>query len=191
MTVPASLTKYLLLLVVMMLAHAGHATASDDANTQIEKAKELYAQALPMDLTAPKRADILKEAETILLDVIEKHPKSMDAHRKLMGVYLLGQHYSKAIRIMQGAITLSPEDPKLFLSLAFLYEHSGELEFANAMVEQALKLDADNQIAKEYKVVLQQKLEKRNSEPHQGKGTGEATQVPANHGQASPHGSFR
>ncbi len=179
---------FIFLLVPGFLFAASKSNSEADA---IEQAKKLYVQAVPMDLTAPKRTEILKQAEEILLKVIENNSKSLDAHRKLVGVYLLGQHYSKAIRIMQGAITLSPEDPKLFLSLAFLYEHSGELEFANSMVEQALKLDADNQIAKEYKVVLQQKLEKRNSEPHQGNSKGEATQVPANHGQTNPHGAFR
>lgn len=192
MNIHRRLLKYFFALLVMAVVHTASAMAADDSKVQIEKAKELYAQAAQMDLTAPKRATVLKDAENILLGVIEKHPKSLDAHRKLMGVYLLSQNYSKAISTMQDAITLSPEDPKLFISLAFLYEHSGSLEFASAMVDQALKLDAENKIANDYKVVLQQKIQMRNTDPHQGKDNMGAKQMPADHGQSmNPHGSSR
>jgi tetratricopeptide (TPR) repeat protein len=169
MTKLYTLLRHVFIATVLVASQACFATAQNIESTRIEEAKKLYAEAVPMDITSSKRAELLKQAEAILLKVIEDNPQSMDAHRKLMGVYLLQQDYSRSIRIMQDAITLSPEDPKLFISLAFLYEHSGSLEFAEAMVDQALKLDAENKIAKDYKVVIQQKIQQRNNDPHQGK----------------------
>lgn len=169
MTLTHRFIRHLLIAAVLVISKASFATAQDSETARIEQAKILYAQAVPMEITSSKRADLLKQAEVILLKVIEDSPRSMDAHRKLMGVYLLQQDYSKSIRIMQDAITLSPEDPKLFISLAFLYEHSGSLEFAEAMLDQALKIDSENSLAKDYKVVIQQKIQLRNNDPHQGK----------------------
>jgi tetratricopeptide (TPR) repeat protein len=179
--------RHFLIAAVLVISQASFATAQDSESARIEEAKKLYAQAVPMDLTSSKRTDLLKQAEAILLKVIEDNPESMDAHRKLMGVYLLQQNYSRSIRIMQDAITLSPEDPKLFISLAFLYEHSGSLEFSEAMIDQALKLDAENKIAKDYKVVIQQKIQMRNNNPHQAEGgAGKPhSKMPADHGKAT------
>ena len=152
----------------------------------IDKAKQLYAQASPMDISSPERARILDEAAAILNNVLNENPKSLDAHRKLMGVYLLKQDYSNAIRTMQSAITLSPEDPKLFISLAFLYEHSGALELAKGMLGQALKLDPDNKIAQDYKLVIQQKIDEFNAAHGQAQGASPHAGSSSPHG-ASPH----
>lgn len=174
---------------ISMLAFSQIVTAeTDNASglSGIEEAKKLYAQAVPMDIQSPKRAEILDQAAEILKDVIKQHPESLDAHRKLMGVYLLKQDYSNAIRTMQDAITLSPEDPKLFISLAFLYEHSGSLDFSKAMLDQALSLDPENKIAQDYSVIIQQKIDIRNQDEHQGKdvtGTMQGKKMPADHGK--------
>lgn len=138
---------------------------TDDLNEAdaIAEAKNLYIQASPMAIDSPQRGDLLNKAITILQNVIEKNPNSLDAHRKLMGIYLLKQDYTNAIRTVQNAITLSPEDPKLFISLAFLYEHSGALDLANGMLGQALKLDPDNKVAQEYKLVIEQKIDQLNT----------------------------
>jgi Tfp pilus assembly protein PilF len=176
----------LVLLALFMLLQSSVALAENmDETAGINEAKKLYVQALPMDILSPERIALLDQAEAILKDVIKEHPQSLDAHRKLMGVYLLKQDYSNSIRTMQEAITLSPEDPKLFISLAFLYEHSGSLEFSKAMLEQALKLDPENKVAQDYKLVIQQKIDVRNQDAHQGKnvmGSGHGSQMPPDHG---------
>lgn len=165
-------------LLLFSLAGPGAAENTDEA-AEISAAMKLYAEALPMEVISPKRAELLDQSAMILQEVIENNPKSMDAHRKLMGVYLLKQDYSNAIRTMQDAITLSPEDPKLFITLAFLYEHSGALEYSEAMLDQALTLDPNQQLAKDYKIVIQQKIAARKMDDlHQGK-------VEAGHGTAA------
>ncbi len=125
----------------------------------IPEAIELYVQAVPMEINSLKRAQLLGKAEKILQKVIEQDPGSLEAHRKLLGIYLLKQDYARGIKTMQSAINLSPEDPKLFISLAILYQKSGALELAEAMLNQALVLDPNQELAKEYKVVIKKKLE--------------------------------
>ncbi len=164
-------------ILVMLLSLAATAMASTDQDSEaarISEALELYVQAVPMDASSTERTKLLKRSETILLDVIEKNPWSLDAHRKLMGVYLQMRDYSKAIRTMQGAITLSPEDPKLFIALAILYDHQGAYEYALPVLEQALSLDPTQQLALDYRADIQRKIEMQRmameatTAPHQG-----------------------
>ncbi len=170
-----------ILALTLALSQASIASAADTTETSsgISAAMELYVQALPMENDSPKRAELLDQSAEILKKVITKDPKSLDAHRKLMGVYLLQQDYTNGIRTMQDAITLSPEDPKLFITLAFLYEHSGALEYAIAMLDQALVLEPQQKLALQYKTAIQEKLDKLNTEDaHQGKNV-----MGTNHGQ--------
>lgn len=144
------------------LFHATIVTAETyNPSGGVEEAKRLYSQATSLAVDSPKRVDLLDRAAEILTKEIEDNPKSLDAHRKLMGVYLLKQDYHKGIRVMQDAITLSPQDPKLFVTLAFLYEHSGALEYAKAMLDQALTLDPDQALVKDYRIAIQQKIDAR------------------------------
>ncbi len=159
-----SISKMIPLLVFsMLLASASLATASSNDTTdeaaRITQAMELYVQATPMDVNNTQRPELLKRAESILTDVIEKNPQSLDAHRKLIGVYLQMRDYRKSIQTMQAAIVLSPEDPKLFIALAILYDHSGAYEYAVPILDQALALDPDSQLARNYKADIQQKIE--------------------------------
>lgn len=152
--------------IALTLALSQSQAASADNNMEdagIEEAKQLYGQALPMKMDSLKRAELLGQATDILKKVIENNPKSMDAHRKLMGIQLLQQDYANGIRTIQDLITLSPGDPKLFISLAFMYEHSGALEFAEEMLDQALTLKPEETIAtmaKDYRASIKKKIEK-------------------------------
>jgi len=151
-------------LFVLLLTISSMATASgsdSDEAAKITQALELYAKATPMDVNSTERTDLLNSAESILTAVIEKNPKSLDAHRKLMGVYLQKRNYRRAIQTMQAAISLAPNDPKLYVALAILYDHQGAYEYAVPILDQALALDPDQKLAKEYKVTIQQKIEKQ------------------------------
>ncbi|OQX43245.1 MAG: hypothetical protein B0D88_04880 [Candidatus Sedimenticola endophacoides] len=156
------------MLLFTLTAHAGAPPPAD----AIAEAMQLYAQALPMAINSPQRARHLRQSEAILKQVIREHPSSLDAHRKLLGVYLLQQDYGNAIPTMQRAITLSPEDPKLFIGLAFLYEHSGALEYARAMLAQALELDPQNSLAREYHRAIGEKIQLRDMALERGHGAG-------------------
>jgi tetratricopeptide (TPR) repeat protein len=126
----------------------------------IQQAVEIYVRAVPMDIAAPERAKMLNQAAMILNDVIARYPDSLDARRKLTGVYMQQQNYTQSIKILQEAINLSPEDPKLFLGLAFMYEHSGALEQSIAMIDHALSLEPGMPVALDYKNAVQEKMER-------------------------------
>ncbi len=149
---------------IMLAFISGGVAAMEQSSEQarIIEAMELYAKATPMHQFNVERAELLKRSESILLDVIAENPASLDAHRKLMGVYLQMRDYAKSINIMQNAITLSPEDPKLFIALAILYDHQGAYEYALPVLDQALALEPDHQLAQEYIVSIRQKIEMRN-----------------------------
>lgn len=162
-------------ILLLLLAISSTALAADSNNSEAGKitaALDLYAKATPMDVNAAERTKLLNQAESILTAVIEKNPKSLDAHRKLMGVYLQKRDYRRAIQTMQTAISLSPNDPKLYVALAILYDHQGAYEYAVPILDQALALDPKQKLAKEYKITIQQKIEKQriamesNTAPH-------------------------
>jgi|SaaInl8_135m_RNA_FD_contig_21_2555058_length_925_multi_19_in_0_out_0_1 tetratricopeptide (TPR) repeat protein len=134
------------------------ALTTGEAETAIPEAAKLYMEAVPLAPDSLKRAQLLNQAEEILTGVIDHYPDSLEAHRKLLGVYMLKQDYTNGIRTVQNAITLSPEDPKLFITLAFFYEHSGALEYSKAMLDQALQLAPNNKLATDYQTSIQKKI---------------------------------
>ena len=169
---------YILFASSIALAQPVMATAADNSfneSAEITRAVKLYHEAIPMEFHTEKRKQLLQEAETILVKVIKKNPESLDAHRKLMGVYLQQRDYANGIRTMQNAITLSPEDPKLFIALAILYDHAGAYESANAIIDRALELDPNQTVAREYKVTLQHKIEMMKTEMEQAHGKTQPT----------------
>ena len=154
--------KFIFAMVFTVVSTATASTNETNEAARIMEAMKLYVQATPMDQLDTRRAELLRQAESILLDVIAKNPASLDAHRKLMGVYLQMRDYPNAIKTMQAAITLSPGDPKLFIALAILYDHHGAYEYAVPVLDQALVLDPGNPLAVDYKIAIQQKIERRN-----------------------------
>jgi len=149
-------------ILMLLLAIASVAMATGNQTTEAAKittAMDLYSQAANMKVNTPKKTELLNRAESILSGVIEKNPQSLDAHRKLMGVYLQKRDYRKATETLQNAISISAEDPKLFIALAILYEHQGAYEYALPVLEQALALAPNNQLAQEYKTSIQQKID--------------------------------
>lgn len=161
-----SIFKVILKIVyVLLFSVATSVTASTNPNTEndrILEAMKLYSEAASMNQGSTQRTELLVKSESILLDVIANNPESLDAHRKLMGVYLQMRDYRKGIQTMQTAISLSPEDPKLYIALAILYDHQGAYEYARAILDEALALDPDQQVAKDFRASIQQKIERQN-----------------------------
>jgi tetratricopeptide (TPR) repeat protein len=153
------------LVFVMLLTITSSTIASTNDSTEparILEALKLYSKAASIEYGSTQQMELLNRSESILLDVIEKNPASLDAHRKLMGVYLQMRDYLKGIQVMQNAISLSPEDPKLFMALAILYDHQGAYEYALPILDEALALDPDQPLARDYKASIQRKIEMRN-----------------------------
>ena len=165
------------LVMFAVLSVTGAVVASSENQSEsgiISEALALYVRATSMEIDAPERTGLLRRAETLLNGVIEGNPESLEAHRKLMGVYLQLRDYSRAVQTLQSAISLSPDDPKLFIALAILYDHQGAYTYALPMLDRALALDADQQLARDYRASIQQKLERQTlamesqADPHRG-----------------------
>jgi tetratricopeptide (TPR) repeat protein len=154
------------IIAIMALIGAVSATASTTTPqgevARILQATQLYSQAVSEGLESDQRKSLLTRSESILLDVIAINPQSLDAHRKLMGVYLQMRDYRRGIETLQDAISLSPEDPKLYVALAILYDHQSAYEYASAILDEALLLDPNQQVAREFKSAIQQKIATQN-----------------------------
>ena len=87
-------------------------------------------------LTAQQQA-----VEKTLKQQAADRPGDADARARLAGFYLSSNQTVLAIEAYQDAITLRPDDPRLFLGLAIAYLHAGHHAMARAMTEQALQLD--------------------------------------------------
>ena len=124
----------------------------------IEEASQLYLQASKLPTDSLQRAQLLDQAIAILQGLTKQDSKNLEAYRRLFGVYLLQQDYGNSIKTIQRAITLSPEDPKLFITLAFLYEHTGDLEYSKEMLKHAIELAPTNELALSYLPVVEKKL---------------------------------
>lgn len=85
----------------------------------------------------------LQEAEQLFLDVIEVAPQA-NAYAGLARVAFARRNYEKALSLLGMGIELSPEDPQLHAmagSLLVALNQEGEAE---AALQRALELDADN-----------------------------------------------
>ncbi len=150
--------------LAVMPLNAGASSDQQPAEfEQIAHAIELYSKAITLDPFSQHKKSLLDQSESILLNVIAEHPASLDAHRKLIGVYLQMRDYRKAIRVMQDAISLAPDDPRLFIALAILYDHQGAYEYALPILDEALALDPTEQLALDYRRDIQHKIELRKS----------------------------
>lgn len=151
--------------LVVALTAASNVTAATDESTEtarISQAIELYTRASAIEPNSTEQSKLLRQSESILLEVVEHNPAALDAHRKLMGVYLQLRDYRRAIQTLQNAISLSPEDPKLFIALAILYDHQGAYEYAIPILDEALALEPNQQLAREYKASIENKIATRN-----------------------------
>ena len=92
---------------------------------------------------------------------------------------ILKQDYQNGIRTVKDAIMLSPEDPKLMITLAFLYEHSRALEYAKEMLNETLNKYPGHSIAEEYQVSIQKKIDLLNTNQAHNLGPAGHSQPPA------------
>ena len=83
----------------------------------------------------------LGQAEARFRQAIAESPDSVRAYQQLAGVLMTQNKTREAIEAYQTAITLDPENPKLFVAIAIAYLHEQSFSAARAMGRQALQLD--------------------------------------------------
>jgi len=122
-------------------------------NEDIEKAKELFTQALEVKndyvdaaiaLSALKENEEGGEAIIIMEDLVSKVPSSLDAHFQLGRLYYNQEEYDKAIEQFQIAIQIFPNHSDSIYSLGLVYQKKGESAKALEMFEKVLELNPGN-----------------------------------------------
>lgn len=86
------------------------------------RAASLLAQAILQKGNGPEE---LKEAQTLLADIIRLAPEDARAHGLLGKVYFLQQHFSKAVPELETAIRLDPSDRTATYQLMTAYQRLG------------------------------------------------------------------
>ena len=90
----------------------------------------------------------LEQAEQAFRRAIDLDPDSSLAHANLAGLLQSMNRSREAVEEYQTAITLDAENPRLFVALAISYLHLRSYSMAQAMADEALRLDPDMANAK-------------------------------------------
>lgn len=90
----------------------------------------------------------LEQAEQSFRQAIELDPDSSQAHANLAGLLQSMNRSREAVEEYQTAITLDTENPRLFVALAISYLHLRSYSMAQAMADEALRLDPEMANAK-------------------------------------------
>lgn len=90
----------------------------------------------------------LKDMESQLRKTAMESPNSVNAKVRLAGFLMSQNRTGESIPFFQEAITLTPNNPKLFASLSVAYLHQSEYGMAKAMADEALRLSPEMAQAK-------------------------------------------
>lgn len=103
---------------------------------------------IPLAVKELSKENQLRQLGQDLRQQVSKNPQSSYAKSKL-GAFLLSQNKaSEAIPYYQDAISLDPQQPKLFAALSIAYLHQSRYSMAKAMADEALRLAPDMAQAK-------------------------------------------
>lgn len=93
---------------------------------------------------ALRQAGLVDDAESVLRELIRKHPRLAGAHDQL-GVLLLDtKQFEPALASMQRAAQLAPDDAQILNNLGFAQLTAGQATAATQTLRQALQLDGAN-----------------------------------------------
>ncbi len=140
--------KLILLTVAFSLAPIAAANTDKEASkpaTDMSSANKAHA-AIKSDEKANQpfwSKDQVKQSELEVKykKAITDNPDDKKSLAYLAGLYLSNNKTGKAIDAYQDAITVDAENPKLFAALSIAYLHHSKYEMAQAMADEALRLD--------------------------------------------------
>jgi Tfp pilus assembly protein PilF len=101
----------------------------------------------------------MDQAEKDFRKAIELDPDSAQAHAVLAGLLQTMNRGTEAIDEFQTAITLDPENPRLYVALSISYLHQQRYGMAQAVANEALRLDPEMANAKKLVEYIEAKEE--------------------------------
>ena len=101
----------------------------------------------------------MEQAEKDFRKAIEINPESSQAHAVLAGLLQTMNRGTEAIDEYQTAITLDPENPRLYVALSISYLHQQRYGMAQAVANEALRLDPEMANAKKLVEYIEAKEE--------------------------------
>ncbi|MEE9446968.1 MAG: hypothetical protein V3V09_03360 [Arenicellales bacterium] len=101
----------------------------------------------------------IDDYEKSLRDIALNNPDSAQAKSRLAGFLLSQNKASESIPFYQEAITLAPDNPKLFAAISVAYLHQARYKMAKAMADEALRLAPEMSQAKKLNEYIEAKQE--------------------------------
>ena len=101
----------------------------------------------------------MEQAEKEFRKAIELNPDSAQSHAVLAGLLQTMNRGTEAIDEYQTAITLDPENPRLYIALSISYLHQQSYGMAQAVANEALRLDPEMANAKKLVEYIEAKEE--------------------------------
>ncbi len=89
-----------------------------------------------------------EEAVKAFSKILEQNPNNWSIYQQIANMYYDLQDYQKAAEYTQKTVQLNPH-PALYTNLGVVYTQAGEVEKAKEAFTQALKLDPNNQFARQ------------------------------------------
>jgi Tfp pilus assembly protein PilF len=122
-------------------------TQSDEVTTLLQQGNKAWSE------------QNMEQAEKDFRKAIELDPDSAQAHAVLAGLLQTMNRGMEAIDEYQTAITLDPENPRLYVALSISYLHQQRYAMAQAVANEALRLDPEMANAKKLVEYIEAKEE--------------------------------
>lgn len=97
--------------------------------------------------TANKDPNMLKQAETLYNQCLDRNPNHVDCHRALAVLLVQTDRSDRAFTLLKNWAIQSPQNSDARVELARLYEEFGDAKTAELQLQQALQLDQTNKRA--------------------------------------------
>ena len=116
-------------------------------NQAIEQALKISPKHLPYQLHQIMATEALGDIDTAIKHakkVVKQALHELNVIETLAAFFNKHQQYTEAKKLYQQAIKLKPDDPRLLLNLAITQQYLGELDEAEQLADQALRLEPNN-----------------------------------------------
>lgn len=115
----------------------GNPTGSDDNTTSQVKNEALSGAVAAM------KAGNMKNAKSLLLDLLNKQPNLANAHVNLGIVYIKTKSFDEAENSLNRALAINPNNIYALNQIGFLYRRQGKFDEARKSYEKAIAVKSD------------------------------------------------